>query len=93
MRQRRHRARLNEPEAHGTQAINAARVFVQARSQAHAIRKFQAGQLDRVVDPGVAPGPRQRRALHFGQSLQGQVMGDLGVKAKQKGAGEGIGQQ
>ena len=51
LRLRRDGADLDEAEAHGAQAIDAARVLVQPGGQADAVRKRQAGQLDRVVDP------------------------------------------
>ena len=84
---------LDKPEAHGAQGIDAAGIFVQACSQAHAVGKGQSGQLDGVIHRLIAPGPLQRRALSARQHVHGEFVGSFGIHAKKKGAGECVGDQ
>ena len=89
----RHGADFDKAKTHGTQGINAAGIFVQTCGHAHPVRKSQACQLDGVVHGVVAPGPLQGRALATREHVHGEIMGGFGVHAKQKGAGEGVGNQ
>ena len=84
-------AHLHKPEAHGAQAVDAARVLVQPGSHAHAVGKVQPGQGDGVADPAGTVGPLQGRALGHGQARHGQFVGGFGIHAEQKRAGEGVG--
>jgi hypothetical protein len=48
-------AHLHKAKAHGAQAVDAARVFVQPGGQAHAVGEAQPGQFDGVIDHAIAP--------------------------------------
>lgn len=87
------RADFHKAKAHGTQAVDAAGVFVQAGGHAHAVRKIQAGDGDRVVHPAVAVSQFERVALAGSQAGHGDVVGDFGVQIEQNAAGEGVGHQ
>ena len=82
LRQRSHCANLDKAEAHGTQPINAARVFVEPGGQADTVRKRQAREFNRIVDPARAKSELQRRALKTRQCAQGQFVRGFGVQAK-----------
>ena len=88
---RRDGAHLDKAEAHGAQAIDAPAVFVQPRRQADAVGKAQARHRHRIVHPGLLPQALQRRALKGGDGIHRQVVGPLGVKPEQEGAGQRVG--
>ena len=80
--QRRDRAHFDKAKAHGAQAVNAARVFVQPGGQAHTVGKAQARQSDRVADLGLGVEFLQQRALGARHSIECQVMGGFRVHAE-----------
>ena len=84
---------LHKAKAHGAQGVDAPGIFIQPGSHSHPIRKTQTGQFHRVVHTRLAPGPLQRGSLPLGQHVHGQVVRGLRVHAKQKGAGEGVGDE
>ena len=63
LRQRRHRADLDEAEAHRAEGVDAAAVLVEPRGQADAVGKREAGDRHRVVHARLLDERDQRRVL------------------------------
>ena len=80
--QRCDRAHFDKAKAHGAQAVNATRVFVQPGGQTHAVGKAQARQRDRVAHLGLGVELLQQRALGACHSIQCQVVGGFRVHAE-----------
>ena len=93
LRLRRHRADLDEAEAHRAQAVDAAAVLVQAGGQADAVRELQPRHADGVGHARLLPQAHGRRVLQLRDAAQRELVGLLGVEAEEEGAGESVGQR
>jgi hypothetical protein len=91
--QRRDGADFDKAKAHRIPSVDAARIFIQACGQAHAIGEGQACQSDRVTDTFLCVGHLQRRALRGSQGANREVMRRFGIEAKQKRTSKRIGNQ
>ena len=88
LRQRRHRADLDEAEAHRAEGVDAAAVLVEPGGQADAVRKRQPGDRHRVVHARLLDERDQRRALDRRQRRQRQVVRVLRIEPEQKRSGQ-----
>ena len=73
---------FDKAKSHGSQAVDAAGVFIQASGQADAVGKGKAGQRDRVTDAAGAVSHGERRALGARQRCHGQFVGRFGVESE-----------
>ncbi|EWS63921.1 hypothetical protein Y695_02842 [Hydrogenophaga sp. T4] len=89
----RDRAHFDKSEAHGSQAVDTGGIFVQPRSQTDPVGEVQAGQGDRIVDPGFTIEAGQWRVLQLRDAVQREFVGGLGVQAKEEGACDSVGQE
>jgi hypothetical protein len=93
LRQRRHRADLDEAEAERAEAVDAATVLVETGRQADAIREPQSGHRHRIIDARLADRAHQRRVLDASQRVQRQVVCLFGVETEQEGTGQCVGEE
>ncbi len=93
LRQRRHRADLDEAEAHRAQAVDGAAVLVEPGGEADAVREAQPGERRRVGHARLRPQALQRRVLQPRQGVERQLVRMLGVEPEQERPHQRVGDE